>query len=245
FWAAGVNDLFAVDQHNKWLRFGLGPHTGIEPFSGRIMWIRVWHSNRNPQLILNYYLDTITELGHMPLITQSDLGTENYGIANVQTLLRQRYDPTLQGTLQHCWMCTKKNVMPEITWLQLWHRFTPGFENLLDEGVIEGWYNSADTLQMYVALVLWSYALILYVLDRVNNSAKRRDRNKVSIDHKGIDYVRNIYIDASNPVFDLIPPMLGDFMEHCYDAMGCPAVTRSSVWTVYRNVLSAVQLAEN
>jgi hypothetical protein len=39
--------------------------------------------------------------------------------------------------------------------------------------------------------------------------------------------------------------MLGNFIEHCYDAMGRPAVTRSSVWTVYRNVLSAVQLAEN
>jgi hypothetical protein len=63
FWAAGVNDLFAVDQHDKWLRFGLALHTGIEPFSGRIMWMRVWHSNRNPQLILTYYLETIQELG--------------------------------------------------------------------------------------------------------------------------------------------------------------------------------------
>jgi hypothetical protein len=63
FWAAGVNDLFAVDQHDKWLRFGLGLHTGIEPFSGRIMWIQVWHSNRNPQLILSYYLNTIEALG--------------------------------------------------------------------------------------------------------------------------------------------------------------------------------------
>jgi hypothetical protein len=34
-----VNDLFAVDQHDKWLHFGLALHTGIEPFSGRIMWI--------------------------------------------------------------------------------------------------------------------------------------------------------------------------------------------------------------
>ncbi|KAG2357937.1 hypothetical protein BDR07DRAFT_1490064 [Suillus spraguei] len=238
FWAAGVNDLFAVDQHDKWLRFGLGLHTGIEPFSGRIMWIRVWHSNRNPQLILNYYLDTIAELGHMPLITQSDLGSENYGIANAQTLLRQRYDPTLQGTLQHRWMRTKKNVMPEITWSQLRRRFTPGFENLLDEGVIEGWYDSADTLQMMI------------FSDRVNNSAKRRDRNKVlphgvptliyhspedfgaldfkvSIDREGIDYVRNVYIDASNPVFDLVPPMLGNFIEHCYDAMGRPALAEN------------------
>ncbi|KAG1798669.1 uncharacterized protein HD556DRAFT_1440373 [Suillus plorans] len=116
FWAAGVNDLFAMDQHDKWLRFGLALHTGIEPFSGRIMWMRVWHSNRNPQLILSYYLDTLMELGHMPLVTQSDLGTENFGIANGHTLLRQWHDPALQGTLQHRWMRTKKNVMPEITW---------------------------------------------------------------------------------------------------------------------------------
>ncbi|KAG2054775.1 hypothetical protein BDR06DRAFT_971436 [Suillus hirtellus] len=39
FWAASVNDLFAVDQHDKWLQFGLALHTGVEPFSGHIMWI--------------------------------------------------------------------------------------------------------------------------------------------------------------------------------------------------------------
>ncbi|KAG2033434.1 hypothetical protein BDR03DRAFT_1014290 [Suillus americanus] len=272
FWAAGINDLFAVDQHDKWLRFGLSLHTGIEPFSGRIMWIRVWHSNRNPQLILSYYLDAIAELGYMPLITQSDLGTKNYGIANAQTLLRQRYDPTLQGTLQHRWMHTKKNVMPEITWSQLWCRFTPGFETLLDEGVTEGWYDSGNTLHMFDGLSLGIYTLLQQELnayrDRVNNTAKRRDRNKVlphgvpnliygspkdfgaldfkvSIDREGIDYVRDFYINASNPVFDIVPPMLGNFIEHCYDTMGHPAVTQSSVWTVYWNVLLAVQIAKN
>ncbi|KAG1906482.1 uncharacterized protein F5891DRAFT_928205, partial [Suillus fuscotomentosus] len=119
FWAASVNNLFTVNQHNKWLRFGLSLHTGIELFSGCIMWICVWHSNRNPQLILSYYLDTVKELGYMPLITQSDLGTKNFGIANTQTLLHQNYNPDLQGTLQHHWMCSKKNDMPEIMWSQL------------------------------------------------------------------------------------------------------------------------------
>ncbi|KAG2131596.1 uncharacterized protein EDB93DRAFT_1255444 [Suillus bovinus] len=119
FWAAGVNDIFAVDQHDKWLRYGLGLHTGIEPFSGRIMWMWVWHSNRNPQLILSYYLDTLDTLGHMPMVTQSDPGSENFGIANAHTTLRQWHDPALQGTLQHRWMRHKKNVMPEITWSQM------------------------------------------------------------------------------------------------------------------------------
>ncbi|KAI6156717.1 hypothetical protein BKA82DRAFT_4009273 [Pisolithus tinctorius] len=40
FWAAGVNDIWAVDQHDKWLRFGLSLHTGIEPFLGWILWMK-------------------------------------------------------------------------------------------------------------------------------------------------------------------------------------------------------------
>ena len=63
FWAAGVNDIWAVDQHDKWLRFGLALHTGIEPFSGRILWTKVWHSNCNPQLILSYYLEVVESFG--------------------------------------------------------------------------------------------------------------------------------------------------------------------------------------
>jgi len=63
FWAAGVNDIWAVDQHDKWLQFGLALHTGIEPFSGCILWVKVWHSNRNPQLILSYYLEMVEDFG--------------------------------------------------------------------------------------------------------------------------------------------------------------------------------------
>lgn len=32
FRAAGVNDMWTVDQHDKWLRFGLALHVGVEPF---------------------------------------------------------------------------------------------------------------------------------------------------------------------------------------------------------------------
>ncbi|KAG2048527.1 hypothetical protein BDR06DRAFT_975913 [Suillus hirtellus] len=118
FWAAGMNDIFVVDQHNKWLKYGLGLHTGIKLFSGHIMWIRVWHSNQNPQLILSYYLDMLEKLGYMPMVTQSDPGSKNFGIANAHTMLHQWHDPALQGTLQHHWM--------------------QRFEVLLDHGVLSG-----------------------------------------------------------------------------------------------------------
>lgn len=63
FWAAGVNDLIAVDQHDKWKRYGLALHTGIDPFPGKIHWINVWHNNNNPKLILSYYLRMIRKTG--------------------------------------------------------------------------------------------------------------------------------------------------------------------------------------
>jgi hypothetical protein len=80
-------------------------------------------------------------LQDMPLISQSDPGSENYGIANVQSVLQQWHDPLLAGTIQHRWMHQKKNVKPEITWSQLRRRFTPGFENILEKGVAENWYD--------------------------------------------------------------------------------------------------------
>jgi len=161
FWAAGINDILAVDQHDKWKQFGLALHTGIDPFAGVIHWIKVWWTNSNPKLILSYYLAVVQKTGctldififlalgtfilfqftDMPLITQSDPGSENYGIANGHITLHHWHDPNLTGTIQHCWMQAKKNVKPEITWSQLRCCFTPGFENLLEIGTTNGWYD--------------------------------------------------------------------------------------------------------
>lgn len=63
FWAAGVNDMVTVDQHDKWQRFGLRLHTGSDPFPGAIHWIKIWWTNRNPKLIASYYLEHIKRSG--------------------------------------------------------------------------------------------------------------------------------------------------------------------------------------
>ncbi|KAI5988558.1 hypothetical protein EDD15DRAFT_2389274 [Pisolithus albus] len=239
FWAAGVNDIWAVDQHDKWLRFGLALHTGIEPFSGRILWMKVWHSNRNPQLILSYYLDTIKEFGYIPMITQSDPGTENFGIANAQTLLRQMHDPTLEGYVQHRWMHTKKNIMPEIACMVFRWVFIP-----------------------------WLQVELNNYQDRINNSRKRRDKRKVlphgipeliytcpgdygALDFKvmvspaAIKHVQQLYIVPDHAVFDLVPPSFNVYMEACYLQLGRPSVTRTSAWTIYCAILDMMRQCEN
>jgi len=56
-------DLITMDQHDKWLRFGLWLHLGLEPFSGRLMWLKIWWTNRNPRLITRYYLEAVRKAG--------------------------------------------------------------------------------------------------------------------------------------------------------------------------------------
>ncbi len=75
FWTVGVNDIWTMDQHDKWRRFQLLLHIGIEPHSGLILWLKLWWTNRNPRLVCSWYLDTIEALGYgmFTLIFISDL----------------------------------------------------------------------------------------------------------------------------------------------------------------------------
>jgi hypothetical protein len=95
----------------------------------------------------------------LPLLTQSDPGSENYGVANAQTALRHRLDPTLEGTSQHKWKRKHQNVKPEIEWRKLRRRWSPGFEDKLDYGVNHDLYNPEDELEGYVSLLFSSLIL--------------------------------------------------------------------------------------
>jgi len=55
--------MWAVDQHDKWKRFGLALHTGIDPFAGQTRWMKVWWTNNNPKLICSYYLELVESSG--------------------------------------------------------------------------------------------------------------------------------------------------------------------------------------
>ncbi|KAJ7791157.1 hypothetical protein B0H14DRAFT_2395934 [Mycena olivaceomarginata] len=200
----------------------------------------------------------------MPLVSQSDPGTENYGLANGHTMLRHLHDPSLKGTLQHRWMTRKKNVMPEISWSQLRHRFTPGFEDILDIGINNGWYDPDVLLEALVfrfVFIPWLQKELDAYRDRVNNTAKRADRNKVLphgvpndmfenpgdfgvLDFKvmvrqdAIDQVRNLYAPKDHAVFQLVPPDFAVIINQLYCEIGQPPVTRQTCWDIYLQLLN-------
>jgi hypothetical protein len=80
YWTAGVNDIWVFDQHDKWRRFQLFLHVAIEPFSGRILWLKIWWTNRNPRLICGWYCDTVQALGgkHATSSTIYVIGYQQY-----------------------------------------------------------------------------------------------------------------------------------------------------------------------
>lgn len=64
FYAAGVNVLWCQDQHDKWkYKFGLCFHVCVDPFSGYLLWLKIWWNNSNPMLVFSFYADTVRSLG--------------------------------------------------------------------------------------------------------------------------------------------------------------------------------------
>ncbi|KAJ7729286.1 hypothetical protein B0H14DRAFT_3617421 [Mycena olivaceomarginata] len=236
FWAAGVNDILAVDQRDKWkYKFGLALHSGIDPFIGLIHWLKIWWTNSNPRN--KKHVAALFPQNSMSLVSQSDPGTENYGLANGHTSLRHLHDPSLEGTLQHRWMTRKKNVMPEIV------------SNYLASGLV-----------FHYVFIPWLQQELDAYRDRVNNTAKRADRNKVlphgvpndmyehpedygvldfkiKVRQDAIDTVRRIYAPRDHEVFQLVPPDFGVIISQMYNEIGQPPVTRQSCWDIYRQLL--------
>jgi len=63
FYAAGVNHFWAMDQHDKWKRFGLRWHGYVDGFLGKILWLVIWWNNSNPKFVCAQYLKAVRTFG--------------------------------------------------------------------------------------------------------------------------------------------------------------------------------------
>ncbi|KAI9437413.1 hypothetical protein F5148DRAFT_1262673 [Russula earlei] len=241
FWSAGVMDILTIDQHDKWKWFGLWLYIGLNPFPGHIAWLKIWC----------YYIEAECKIGGIPLITQSDCGTENNVVANCHTVTRHWLDPSLVGTLQLHWCVEKTNIKPEIAWSQLCHQFTPGFESHLDFGYNNGLYNPDDPREKLLDAWTW----------RFNSSPRRADKHKLlpqgipniihakphlygSQDFKVVvssdifDKMEQEWVQPHSPVFQLVPPTFAKQITTLYQTMGEPAMSCLTFWKIYQDLLA-------
>ncbi|KAF8417179.1 hypothetical protein L210DRAFT_871640 [Boletus edulis BED1] len=271
FWTAGLHDLWVYDQHDKWRRFQLYLHVGLEPFSGRTLWLKIWWTNRNPRLICGWYCDTVAALGAMPLLGQSDPGTENNGVANGHTMLRHLHDPHLSQTLQHKFKNKHGNIKPEIFWSQLRKRWSPGFEDILNYGVHNGLYNPDDPLERLVfhfLFIPWLQRELDLFAERFNNSKPRHNIHKalphgrpndifsrpedfdskdfsVKVDPALLATVREEYAPAQHPVFRLVPDEFFAQATEFMTALGNPVMDGTNAWSIYMDLLFCFRLLED
>ncbi|KIK90744.1 hypothetical protein PAXRUDRAFT_151259, partial [Paxillus rubicundulus Ve08.2h10] len=140
---------------------------------------------------------------------------------------------------------------------QLQCHFTPGFEKLLEQGTDAGWFDPNNTLQLMVfhwVFIPWFQQELNNYQACINNTQKCCNKNKVRYFHASAkDYgalhfkvmvspeamgqVCQVYINPAHPVFDLLPPALGIFIDECYTYLGRPSVSCNSAWAIYCNLL--------
>ncbi|KAK7021519.1 hypothetical protein R3P38DRAFT_2518839 [Favolaschia claudopus] len=267
FWSAGVMDILCFDQHDKWKRFELWLHLGMDPFNGRLAWIKIWWSNRNSKLVTSYYINACREIGRIPMITQSGLGSENFGIANCHTETRQRLDVTLVGTLQHRWVNKKAmNVKPEAQWAVVRRNFSVGYEDCFNRGTVPDEFGNIlldilDALQQliirWLAIPWIQHELDTWRLMR-NSTPRRSDKHsllphgipdmiaekfqckdyKVNVPSELFDEMESRWTPPDDPIFDLVPPEFGEQITGLYQYIGAPVINIDSFWDVYCDILN-------
>ncbi|THU98732.1 hypothetical protein K435DRAFT_795477 [Dendrothele bispora CBS 962.96] len=249
FYAAGNNDIWTQDQHDKWgPRFGLWLHISLDPFNGWKNWLKCWWTNKNPRIVVKWYLEACREIGGIPLLTQSDPGNENNGVANCQTLARQTLDPSLVGTLQHRWKLHKMNPKPEAEWSIFRRDAAPPLENLFQAGVDAGLFGIDLTLD-------WSEKLDEYRQLR-NTVTPRHHKHKIlphgppmlirsrpdfcnvldfkiPVPPELFDELEAIFAPPDHEVFQLVPPAFEHWANIFYESMDRPRISEDNFWPIF------------
>jgi hypothetical protein len=160
FWAAGVNDVWPQDQHDKWGRFGLWLHAGIEAFSGEINWIKIWWTNKNPRLVAKFYLDTCRQIGGTfpaSFLAKYPTNTiiqvfllllkviQGRKIMALRTLRQLSATVSIRPLPTHC--STASPLATTTSFQKASGLSSDEIEDILDLGVNNGWYDVTNTLE--------------------------------------------------------------------------------------------------
>ena len=85
----GPNNCWHVDGYDKLKPYGLRIHGCVDGFSRKVLWLKLSRSNNNPLVPACLFVQKVKELGFCPRFIQTDCGTENGIMADVQCYLMQ------------------------------------------------------------------------------------------------------------------------------------------------------------
>ena len=89
YYAPGPNFIWHLDGYDKVKPFGICISGCICGYSRNIIWLNVFHTNNDPQIIGGYYLEAVEEMNGCPVLLRGDYGTENVRVRDFQRYLRR------------------------------------------------------------------------------------------------------------------------------------------------------------
>ena len=103
FTTRGPNWVHSVDGHNKLMgfqsdTFPLAIYGSVDTASRKLLWLRVWTTNKEPKLIGRWYLEYLFENKVMPSYLRMDRGTETGVMSTIHAFLHRHHDMNVDPT---------------------------------------------------------------------------------------------------------------------------------------------------
>lgn len=157
--AKGPNFIWHIDGHDKLKPYGFSVHACIDGFSRRLIWLEIGPTNKNPDVIAKYYLDSIKQVGGVPRKVRSDDGTENCLIEAIHTCLRSDHSDDDAGLGCFAIGRSTSNQRIEAYWSHL-VKDGPGWWMILFKDLVDlGLLNTSD--QVHIECIRFCFMEIL------------------------------------------------------------------------------------
>lgn len=176
YYACGPNFIWHFDGYDKLSPFGLCISGCIDGYSRKLVWLKVYNNNSNPQLIGGYFTEAIKEHGGGPRTVRGDCGTENVIVRDIQNFLHRNTTSNLPSYISGA---STANQRIESFWAMLRRGCTHHWINLFKDLHVQGLHNhdfiDKNIVQFCFMATLQS-ELDLFV-NTWNNHSIRQSRN--------------------------------------------------------------------
>ena len=103
FTTRGPNWVHSLDGHNKLMgfqssTFPLAIYGSIDTASRKLLWLRIWTTNKEPKLIGRWYLEYLYETKVIPSYLRMDRGTETGVMGTMHVFLRNQHGDMMDAT---------------------------------------------------------------------------------------------------------------------------------------------------
>ncbi|EIW70460.1 hypothetical protein TREMEDRAFT_29091 [Tremella mesenterica DSM 1558] len=154
--SAGPNEQWSMDGHDKLAMWGFGIYGIRDVYSGFLLALHAFPSNRLAANVHWLFLETILEQKGYPIQVASDRGSEMGQISETQFLLRQTYStPELDDVPPHICLKSLRNITIERQWVHVRKEVVDLILEKIQEGLERGfvWTNPAHR-----SLFWWLFA---------------------------------------------------------------------------------------